>query len=196
MGKISLELNGWEPFFILEDGEPKSSLTPNLRVVGFIDYPPDYLETSDFDPVLDELMPLLQRFPMLHAIAIIFGSYEELSLAMSPYRPSPFHPLILNHKYILVIRRHSDGDWGFELDFPEVAPLPPKGKQDYIGIHPITLLPTGMYLRNTSDHVFLISYYMYRSDLEQRRGHYPVVARNSRPLNIMLIFFSTKDTQV
>ena len=148
MVEISLRLNEWK--FILEDGEPRSLLTPNLHVVGFMNCPPVHTDSDDYDLILDGLMPCLQRFPMLRAMAIIFYGYKGLSLGMSPYRPLPFHPLIQNNQYVLVIRRINHG-WLELLDFPEVVPLPPKGKADCIGIHPITLLPTGMSLRNTSD---------------------------------------------
>ena len=183
MVEISLRLNEWK--FILEDGEPRSLLTPNLHVVGFMNCPPVHTDSDDYDLILDGLMPCLQRFPMLRAMAIIFYGYKGLSLGMSPYRPLPFHPLIQNNQYVLVIRRINHG-WLELLDFPEVVPLPPKGKADCIGIHPITLLPTGMSLYDTSNIILLISCYMDRSEMGRLPRHYPVIARNSRSLSIMV----------
>ena len=184
MERIDIKIGGWKLTFMLEDHASKDSPTPNLRVAGFSIEADPMSSSSVFGPVLGGLMPHLHRFPMLHAIAIIFGNYEELSLAMSPYCPLPFHPSILNHQYVLVIERRNNR-W-LKLDFPEVVPLPPRDKSDYIGINPITLLPTGMSPRNTSNVILLISYYVDRSDLERKGGHYALVARDPRPLSIMV----------
>lgn len=83
---------------------------------------------------IDELLTRLAHFPLLNNIFLSFENYDDLVATMRRYRPTSFNHTLSNHRYILAYMRSDDDEGSLENS----------GEEEYFGVDPITLAPTGM----------------------------------------------------